>query len=146
MPLRVGGVKESGMKWKDEYATAIQRIDKQHKTLFRMVNDFQSVLDNGGGERTYSLLLGFLYHYYRNHFHFEEQCMEVSGCPMTQKSKKEHLIFLATLREYQQCYAASGYLAADAREFVNIVDRWLDEHICRINVYLRNYGSTHIHP
>ncbi len=126
------------MKWRDEYATGIQRIDEQHKTIFRMADDFRSALDEGGGERTYGTLFDFLDVYCRGHFHFEERCMEEYRCPVAQKNKEAHSMFFATLRDYQQHYAASGYLAAEARELVNTVDRWLDEHICRIDVHLRN--------
>ena len=34
-------VQESEMKWKDEYVTGIQRIDRQHRSLFRTV-DFKT--------------------------------------------------------------------------------------------------------
>jgi hemerythrin len=47
-------------------------------------------------------------------------------------------MFRATLRDYQHRYATSGYQVADARELINTVDRWLDEHICQIDVHLRN--------
>ncbi len=126
------------MKWRDEYATGIQRVDEQHKSLFRMADDFRMTLDEGGGERTYGTLLDLLDGYCRGHFRFEERCMEEYRCPVAKKNKEAHSMFMATLRDYQQRYAASGYLAADACELVNAVDRWLDEHICRIDVHLRN--------
>ena len=63
--------------------------------------------------------------------------MEEYRCPVAQKNKAAHLMFLDTLRDYRQRYAVSGYLATDARELVNTLDRWLDNHICRIDVHLR---------
>ena len=126
------------MKWSDKYATGIQRIDEQHRMLFKMSNDFQSALDERRGERIYGIFLDFLDNYCRRHFHFEERCMVEYHCPVAQKNKEAHSMLLATLRDYQQRYAANGYLDADARELTNTVDRWLDEHICHIDIHLRD--------
>ena len=126
------------MKWKDEYATGISQIDEQHKSIFRMAEDFESALDEGGGERVYDILLDALEGYCKGHFQFEERCMEKYQCPVAHKNKEAHSVFLETLRDYQQRYAASGYLDAAARELVNTVNRWLDEHICHIDDHLRN--------
>ena len=125
------------MKWKDEYATGVQSIDEQHMMIFKMADDFRFALDEGGGERVYDTLLDFLDGYCKGHFHFEEKCMEEHRCPVAQNNKAAHSMFLDTLRDYRQRYAARGYLATDARELVNTVDRWLDKHICRIDVHLR---------
>ncbi len=126
------------MKWKEEYATGIQRVDEQHKSLFKMAGDFRLTLDDGGGERSYGTLLNLLDGYCRGHFRFEEQCMEKYQCPVAQKNKDAHSMFLTTLRDYKQRYTASGYLAEDAWELINTIDRWLEEHICRLDVHLKN--------
>ena len=128
---------EVGMKWKEEYATGIQRIDEQHKMIFKMAEDFRSALDAGFGESAYGILLEFLSTYCTRHFNFEGQCMEKYRCPVAEKNREEHSMFLVTLQEYTRRYVTNGYLAADARELVDTVDRWLDEHICRIDVHLR---------
>jgi hemerythrin len=41
------------MKWSDEYSTGVERIDNQHKMLFRMSEDFRTSLDDGLGDRIY---------------------------------------------------------------------------------------------
>jgi hemerythrin-like metal-binding protein len=131
-------VQESEMKWKDEYVTGIQRIDRQHRSLFRTVDDFRDALDEGRGERIYSTLLEFLGAYCESHFSFEEKCMTKYECPVARKNKEEHSVFLEVFRGFQQRYESNGYLVADARELVQTVDRWLDEHICRIDTHLKN--------
>lgn len=125
------------MKWKEEYATGIQRIDEQHKTIFKTAEDFQSVLDTGAGESEYGTFLDFLTTYPKQHFDFEGRCMEEHRCPVAEKNREEHSMFLATLQEYTRRYVTNGYIAADARELVGTVDNWLDKHICRIDVHLR---------
>ncbi|MBI5854790.1 MAG: hemerythrin family protein [Nitrospirae bacterium] len=126
------------MKWSDEYATGIERIDEQHKMIFKMAEDFRAALDEGQGERTYGLLLDFLDRYCRGHFGFEERCMEEYRCPVAQRNKEAHASFVEVLGGFRQRCAASGYLTADARELVDTVDRWVADHICRIDVHLKD--------
>ena len=102
-----------------------------------MSEDFRSALDTGAGENVYAALLEFLTGYCRGHFDFEERCMEKYSCPAAEKNREEHVKFLATLAEYTRRYVTNGYSAADARELVDTLDRWLDEHICRIDIHLR---------
>ncbi len=126
------------MKWKEEYATGIRTIDDQHKMLFKMVNDYNLAIDEGGGVRTYSVLLEFLDGYCRSHFNFEERCMEERRCPAAQQNKDEHDTLLAAISEYQQCYKANGYSDTDACKLVMTMNGWLKEHICGVDIHLRD--------
>ena len=134
------------MNWSDTYATGIQRIDEQHRTLFQMADDFRAGLDEGRGERIYGLFLEFLDRYIRGHFGFEEQCMEEYRCPVAQENKEAHARLIEVVRGFQRLYAASNYRAADARELVDTVDQWLAEHICGIDVQLKQCVSKQSDP
>lgn len=125
------------MKWKNEYSIGIEPIDEQHKMLFQMVGDFQAVLNDGNGERTYSLLLGTLDAYVRSHFSIEEQCMTQHRCPVAEKNKNAHAELIETLSEYQQRYNASGYNYVEASRLVDTLEQWLADHICRIDMHLK---------
>ena len=125
------------MKWIDDYATGVQRIDEQHKMLFKTADDFRAALDAGEGERTYGLLLDLLDRYCRSHFGFEEKCMEEYCCPVAQQNREAHASFIEVLGEFRQRYEANNYRNTDARKLVDTVDQWLTEHICRIDVHLK---------
>jgi len=125
------------MKWIEDYATGIQRIDHQHKTIFEMAEDFRVALDEGAGGRVYSVLLDNLDVYCRGHFGVEERCMEEYRCPVAQTNKEGHAIFVEVLAGFRQRYTANGYRATDARELIDTVDQWLSGHICRIDVQLK---------
>ena len=125
------------MKWKDEYTVGIVSIDEQHKILFQMVGDFQAVLYDGKGERTYGLLLGTLDIYTRSHFGFEEQCMMQHRCPVAEKNKNAHAKLIETLSGFQQRYHASGYDHEDASRLVDTLEQWLADHICRVDMHLK---------
>jgi len=126
------------MKWSEDYATGVERIDDDHKMIFKMSEDFRAALDNGKGESVYSVLLDSLTLYCRGHFGFEEQCMTKFRCPVAEKNEKAHQTFLETLSEFQERYAANGYNYNDARKLVGTVDGWLENHICRIDVHLKH--------
>ena len=129
------------MKWRDDYATGVQRIDEDHKMIFKMAEDFRSALDEGRGGTVYAVLLDALRLYCDGHFGFEEQCMETYRCPVAQRNKEAHVGFLETLSGFKQRYAASGYDRTDARRLVDTVDQWLDNHICRIDIHLKRCVS-----
>ena len=125
------------MKWSDEYATGIERIDDQHKMIFQMAEDFRAALDEGQGERVYEDLLQSLDLYVRTHFHAEEECMERYRCPVAEGNRKAHVEFIEFLAGFKQRYAVRGFDRTDARNLVDGIDRWLANHICRIDVHLR---------
>jgi hemerythrin len=127
------------MQWSDAYATGVERIDRQHKMLFRMSEDFRISLDEGGGERVYGAMLNNLGAYARGHFGAEEQCMDQCHCPVADQNREAHATFIESLGQFQQRYALSGFSRADARRLVDFVDSWLAHHIARIDVQIKNY-------
>ncbi len=124
--------------WSQKYATGIERIDEQHRMIFKMAADFEGALDEGGGERAYGALLGYLGAYCRGHFRFEESCMEDYKCPVAQENKDAHVHFMEVLDDYSRRYETGGYQAEDAKELVDLIDSWLDAHICRIDIHIKN--------
>ena len=127
------------MKWSDEYATGNEQIDDQHKMIFKMAEDFRSALDEGGGDRVYDLMLQSLAFYVRTHFGYEEECMARHACPIAEGNKRAHAKFVDVLSRFQRRFEEKGFDRADARELVDTVDEWLADHICRIDVRLKDY-------
>jgi hemerythrin len=133
------------LEWSDRFATGIEHIDEQHKMLFRMSHDYRATLDEGRGERVYSLLLESLEHYARGHFGFEEQCMHRYQCPVAQTNSDAHVKFVETLAGFRQRYAATGFDKAEAQRLVQFIDGWLADHIGRIDVQLKQYAAAAKH-
>ena len=125
------------MKSSAKYATGYRQIDMQHQMIFTLSEDFQAALAAGAGERSYGELLRSLELYPRTHFGLEEACMHRSRCPAAQENMDAHTVFVALLAEFQQRYAANGFDPAEAAAVMVAIDRWLDEHICRIDVQLK---------
>ncbi len=125
------------MRWSDEYATGIERIDNQHRTIFKMAEHFREALDEGQGESVYGILLESLDRYVRNHVGFEERCMDDYDCPVAEQAREAHQSFVDVLSGYRQRFQARGFDRAEARKLVDTIDQWLADHICRIDLHLK---------
>lgn len=125
------------MKWSKEFATGVEKIDEHHRMIFRMAEDFRSALDEGGGTSVYESMLRSLEVYVHAHFRYEERCMERYRCPAAEQNRQAHAEFAEALAGFRRRYEAGGFDRAEARRLVDTVDRWLESHICRVDVHLR---------
>ncbi len=127
------------MKWKDEYATGVEEVDRQHKSLFEFSETFRDVLENGFGDKTYDLFLEFIKTYAEVHFNFEEQCMLAHLCPAAERNCKEHVSFSRLVQEEEIEFRNRGFDRERALALTDMIDGWLDSHIVRIDVQLKDY-------
>ena len=130
------------MKWSEEYATGIKRIDDHHKALFEMSEVLRDTLIEGSGERVYGGHLEALRVYARAHFGFEEGCMERCQCSAAQQNVHAHRTFLERLSVFEERYTMVGFERAGAQRLVEFVDSWLADHICRIDIQLKPHAQT----
>lgn len=128
------------MKWSIEYSTGFAEIDKQHKQLFQMSEDYRVVLTEGRGDRVYGLLLKSLGAYARGHFGLEEGCMARFQCPAAQQNVRAHKQFVEALSLFQQRYDSQGFDAEEAQRLLKYIDQWLVDHICSIDLQLKPYA------
>jgi hemerythrin len=127
------------MKWSAAYATGIEHIDDQHKMLFKMSEDFRLTLDEGKGQQVYGEFLRSLHLYASGHFRLEEQCMAKYRCPVAQTNCVAHAKFKETVIRFQQRYEGYGFDRSIAGSLMDFLDRWLADHIGRIDVQLKLY-------
>lgn len=127
------------MKWTEAYATGIERIDEQHKMLFSMSEDYRTALDEGHGERVYGSFLRSLDLYAQAHFRFEEGCMEACRCPAAQVNRQAHDGFVAFVKRFTERHDSDAFDISDAQALTDTLDRWLSDHICRIDLQLRDW-------
>ena len=129
------------MKWSEDYAIGIAQIDQDHQMIFQMSEDFGAALDEGQGGKVYPAMLTMLSLFCRGHFGFEERCMTKFSCPVAQANKAAHKQLLQAVSGFQQLYTTHGYDQEDARQLVDMVDQWLQNHICRIDIHLKRCVS-----
>ncbi len=107
--------------------TGISQIDEEHQTLFAMINDLGSALN----EQTFSpeqlhTLAEQLTAYAAMHFAHEEAYMESIKDPELPRQKKEHAAFAKKIASYDLTQTDA---AAIGKELFDFLSRWLFAHI-----------------
>jgi len=137
------------MEWTDEYSVNVEEIDKQHKQLVAMLNQFYKELtaDDDSSEskkRALNGLVGKMAEYTVYHFQTEETLMERSAYPSLRAHKKEHDEFVAKVTDVKDRFE-SGKLILTV-EVTNFLKKWLREHILgvdkRLGSHLRRQGVS----
>jgi hemerythrin len=127
------------MQWSDAYSTGIPSLDQHHQTLFRMVGDYRAALDDGRGEQVYELFLRSLSMYARAHFGLEEDCMTKYACPAARINVEAHTHFSRVLEESIGTFRGSGFDRGHATTLAETLERWLLDHVARVDAQLRPY-------
>ncbi|MDR2495037.1 MAG: hemerythrin family protein [Spirochaetaceae bacterium] len=110
--------------WNPTLETHVAKIDEQHQELFRQAD----ILVDPDKHGRITDMLKFLGEYVILHFRDEQNLQEKSKYPKYETHKKFHTEFLATFREMNRQYSATG-----DKEIVtaisNLVINWLRDHI-----------------
>jgi hemerythrin len=108
--------------------------------LFQMSEDFQAALESGTGAQVYGELLQSLELYAAAHFRFEEACMARYVCPVAAQNQQAHAAFTERIGQFRRRFDESGYRSEDAFGLTKFIDEWLANHICTIDVRLREFA------
>jgi hemerythrin len=126
-------------KWDEKYATGVPEVDEQHRKLFGMLDDLERRLTRSEPPNRMADLLEKFKKYTVDHFAWEEVCMDRTGCSTACVNKMAHQRFLRMLNRALADHTTNP----DSREvFVALHqegETWLKEHICAIDVKLRNH-------
>jgi len=76
-------------QWDEKYSLHVEKIDNQHKELFRLSAVVESLDERTTKEEVKKLLNSFFI-YMREHFHDEEAYMESVGYPLLKKHRQLH--------------------------------------------------------
>ena len=127
------------IEWKEDYCTNVDRIDDQHRQLFKFVNELDRIVKRGvsSGPEVDHLML-FLGPYTRVHFSYEESCMHRNNCSAAKANKSAHREFLKVYDGIIEEYRKSGGSLELLIRLRDMMEKWLDEHICAIDVKLRD--------
>jgi len=132
-----------GLEWEAKLETGVERIDNQHRELYRLVN---LVLD-GGGEAKIEETLKFLESYVVRHFADEEALQVASKYPGLPEHKEIHTGFIRTFLDLRDQLIQAE--TEEAREMVvlnlngAVVD-WLGNHIMVHDRHFAEWYKTHM--
>jgi len=124
--------------WKEEYNTGEPEVDKQHKVIFKYLEDLESHMQVGDiNDRYIKMLLDNLGIFTRSHFCYEEICMRRLKCPVAAENKEYHAKLLAAYGRYCERFEVEGASDDLIQKLHDFLESWLVNHILKIDTNLR---------
>ena len=136
------------MEWTEDLAVGINKIDEQHRELFKRINDLLIAIKEQRCRAEIDKTIEFLDDYARFHFGEEEQRMEEAGYKGLQEQKLQHAVYLKNIAELKQLASlprGSGMSYELSVTATQIVVDWIVTHIMNTDklfgAYLRQLNS-----
>ncbi len=112
--------------WDKRYAIGVDRIDREHESLFANYNVFVQSTQNAGDATAVKFGIDLLTNYAANHFANEESVMRAANFPELRTHIVEHERFLDELSRMKNAFSA-GEPVYDA--VCTFYRTWLTNHI-----------------
>ena len=126
------------LTWSEEFATGSALVDTQHRMLIEKINKLEQLLNGPPpAKATYDELLDFLGSYVGTHFKYEEQCMARYKCPVHEKNKQAHEMFLGVFTKFKGRYLAEGPKPELLKSLQQTASDWIKDHILTVDIKLR---------
>jgi hemerythrin-like metal-binding protein len=125
------------IQWSEEYATGNGDIDTQHRRLFDMLNSLERRINRQEAPSKMVDVIDSLTAYAKEHFCFEERCMERCACPAASINKLAHQRFL---RMVDTCVMGLKSQEPTLKDFKNLhweLTDWVSNHIRKVDTSLR---------
>jgi hemerythrin-like metal-binding protein len=114
-------------EWKPEHSVHVERFDREHQTLFRLLNELNDSMADGRGKFEVARTLRALSDYCRQHFAGEEEAMRKAGYPDLEAHAYEHSLLTARVQKYSEEYLTSP--TAVPIDVLFFLRDWLLHHI-----------------
>ena len=112
-------------KWSDQYSLHVDKIDEQHKELFRLSAIVENLNENTKKEEIKNLLNSF-FDYMKNHFNDEEAYMKSIGYPLL---KKHHILHQNIIDGFTTIIKQNHTVESIQKEMKIATKKWLIDHI-----------------
>ncbi len=116
------------INWSEAYSIELAIIDTQHKKWIEFINILYKSYKTKANKKEIIENISKLLDYTDYHFGFEEKYLEDFNCGNLESHKKEHALFISTIKSYQLQFE-KGEL----------------EVVYKLIIYLNNWILTHIH-
>lgn len=126
------------IQWTDALSTGNKAIDVQHKYLVDIINELAEAIETGQAAGSVKRIIHLLQYYTEWHFEREELCMERTQCPLAEKNKCAHGLFIKTFLAFRQEYTESGGSEDIARRMYSTLTDWLVKHIQGVDASLKD--------
>jgi hemerythrin-like metal-binding protein len=131
MPLTTSGLKPGPastlVTWDSSYSVYVTEIDRQHQTLFFMINELSNSISQDKGPQALAKSLDDMAVYTGEHIATEERLFDKYSYPWSGSHKAEHQIFTqrvsAIIQEYKQGKSGLNH------QIISCWSDWLKNHI-----------------
>jgi len=117
------------LEWSDAVSVGHDKIDHQHRELFRVFNAFTERCAKGDARSTLIKLHDSLQKYVKIHFRNEEALMQQSKYPGYSQHKRDHQNFQLRLNEIREEIDAEGPTLMSLVLTNKVLADWLIQHV-----------------
>ncbi|MGA2172702.1 MAG: bacteriohemerythrin [Sedimentisphaerales bacterium] len=128
--------------WKDEYNLGIEKVDRQHRQLFEIINKLIERSAESSDPKLVSETLTEMLDYAKEHFRDEEAMMQEYGCPELERHKEQHAYFIRTTAELS--INALNNQSMVIQEIVEFLKMWLTLHILKVDMKYKDLFKAKI--
>lgn len=135
--------------WREAMSTGHPEVDKAQKQFIAHVNEFETVLRQGGADAAIGTFLTGLYQQASINFGREEKVQRECGFPFQDAHHREHQALLGRLADLQNLYQATPHKAdhgAMLRDLAALIRDWVSHHMVQSDVMLRRYAPRQAPP
>jgi hemerythrin len=130
------------IRWKDEYSVGVEKIDRQHRHLFEIINKLIDHSAASSDSKLVSETLTEMLDYAKEHFTTEEELMQEYGYPEIGPHKEQHIYFFKTTAELS--ISALNNQSMVASEIVEFLKLWLTLHILKCDMKYKEFFKAKI--
>ncbi len=126
------------VKWENSFSVNIEKFDKQHQVLLKIINELYDLIDVSENRDKLRKLIDRLRLYTIQHFTAEEYYFDFYGYPDSIEHKREHKVFIQWVTEYEQVS-----LSENDEVLGEILDFLV--HYLFLDCYLRDYSHQYLY-
>lgn len=125
------------LSWNDQYLIGDTTIDEEHKTLFRLINDFHTHWSEKRDRKDIARVLSQLIQYGELHFQDEERIMAQADYPALDNHHQVHEKLIEEIFKLnEELMEQSQLLERDVTKFLK---QWLVDHIVHNDYEFRDF-------
>jgi hemerythrin len=131
------------LKWNSSLETGNERIDEQHKNLFKKFVEFEEAINKGPRVIAVVELFNFIDSYVQQHFVLEEAYMFGNKYPELEPHRKAHRELRVEYRRISEVLETSDIDAIMALKANRFLGAWWMEHISKVDKKMVTYIAKH---
>jgi len=127
-------------QWNEKYSLHVEKIDTQHKELFRL-SALVDALDENTTKEDIKKLLNKFFIYMREHFRDEEAYMKSIGYPLLKKQQQLHQ---EIIEEFTKLLKENHSIESIKEQMKIATKKWLIDHILNNDLKIEKWRKANL--